>query len=52
MPELAGRQAAAHDQVLERRELDLGSALAPCARRALVGAGELDALKRFAAERG
>ena len=32
--------------MLERRELHLGRALAPRARRALVGAGELDVLER------
>jgi hypothetical protein len=46
--QLAGRQAAAQLEVLERRQLDLRRALAPRPRRALVRAGELDALERVA----
>ena len=48
MSQLARRQAAAQDEVLERRQLDLGSALAAGTCRALVGARELNSLKRFA----
>ena len=47
MSQLAWRQAAAQDEVLERRQLDLGRALAAGARRALVGARQLNSLKRF-----
>jgi hypothetical protein len=46
--QLAGRQAAAQLEVLERRQLDLRGALAPRPRRALVCAGELDPLERVA----
>ena len=48
MPKLAGRQAAMHDQMLERCDLNLGGAPAACSRRALVGARELNPLKRVA----
>jgi DNA-binding XRE family transcriptional regulator len=48
VPELAGRHAAAQDEVLERGEFDLRSALASRARRALVRASELHPLERLA----
>jgi DNA-binding XRE family transcriptional regulator len=46
--ELAGRHASAQHEVLKRRQLDLGRALATRPRRALVGARKLDSLQRFA----
>ena len=47
MSKLARRQAAAQDEVLERRQLDLGRTFAAGTRRALVGARQLNSLKRF-----
>jgi DNA-binding XRE family transcriptional regulator len=51
VPKLPGRQATAQDEMFERRQLHLRRAFASCARRALVGTGELDALKRCAQPR-